>query len=172
MVQGAEGPDGVRDLDGYKDVFGQIQLTLAERQMVGLLGYVGRTQILSEQGGLAVRFTDPFTVVGAVTELTAGPFALFGQALYGRHGNPRGTQDRAEYWAFRGELDAFLARRWMLIWRYDQIVSRQETALDARYATANVTYLVLPNVKVAFESTAPLDALELSVLSLRLDLAI
>ena len=32
--------------------------------MLGLLGYVGRTQISSEQGGLAVRFTDPFSVIG------------------------------------------------------------------------------------------------------------
>ena len=107
-----------------------------------------------------------------MTELTAGPFTLFAQVLYGFHDNPRRNAGsrrllgvarrdrRLPGAALGGDL------------RYDQIVSRHETALDARYATVHVTYLVRPNVKVSFESTAPLDALELTVLSLRLDLAI
>ena len=170
VVQGAQGADGVRDLDPHKDLFGLVQLTVAQRATLGLLHYRGKTQLVSDTNGLRVRFTDTFRVTGVTGEAWAGPFTFFGQALYGFHDNPSGTDIHSEYWAYRAEIDGYLAHRWVLVARYDQITSHHE--LERRQATVHVSYLLLTNLKLSFESTAPLQGAESTVLSLRLDLAL
>ncbi len=171
LVQGAQAPDGVADLDPHKDLFGEIHLDLIPRLTFGLLGLWGRTQITDETRGVSVRFTDPFQVLGASVELATTPVNLFAQALYVNHDDPFGRGEHADYWGFRVEARAFLSPRWYLVGRYDQLASHHLEEERFRHVTVHLGWLLLSNLRIGAESAAPLDAIEESAFSLRLDLA-
>jgi hypothetical protein len=171
IVQGAQAADGVRDLDGYKDLFGELQVTAHHGLTLGVLGYLGRTQILDAARGLQVRFTDPFYMLGASAELDTAPLDLFGQALYVDHDDPFGDGEHANYWAFRLEAIAPLGPRFFLVARYDHLASHHLTEQVLKHATIHLGYALLANLRLAAESAVPLDRVEASRLSLRVDVA-
>jgi hypothetical protein len=170
LVQGAQGPDGVRDLDGHKDLFAQLQGTPHHRLTLGLLGYRGRTQITDQAGGVGVRFTDRFHILGADAELEAGVANLFAQGLYAQHDNPYGNDEHADHWGFRLEARAALSPRWFLVARYDQLSSHHLTPL--RRATVHLGWLVLGNLRLAAESAVDLVRVEGSTAALLLEVAL
>lgn len=171
VVQGAQGPDGVRDLDGHKDLFGELQVTPVAPLRLGVLGYRGRTQITDESRGLRVRFTDRFRTLGASVELTMPAVDLFAQALHVSHDDPFGAGEHADYWGYRGEVRAPLGSRVYVIGRYDQLVSHHLGAAQFKLASVHVGALVLSNLRIAVESTVALDDPRRSRASALLDLA-
>jgi hypothetical protein len=171
VVQGAQAQDGIRDLDGHKDLFAEVQITAHHLLTVGALGYRGRTQILAASPSLQVRFTDPFFMVGGNAELDTGALNLFGQALYVNHDNPFGDGEHANYWAFRLEALAALGPSFFALARYDQLGSHHLEEQAFKQATIHLGHVALSNLRVAIESAVPLDDLAASTLSLRLDVA-
>jgi hypothetical protein len=172
VVQGAQGPDGLRDLDPYKDIFGELQMTATSHLILGALHHRGRTQLTDDTRGVQVRFTDRFHTTGASAELRLGLFDLFGQGLYVFHANPFGDGEHADYWAFRVEARAWLGPRFALIGRYDQLTSHHLSAQAFKHATVHLSYLLLTNLRIAAESAVPLQRIEASTLAVRVDVAL
>jgi hypothetical protein len=170
LVQGAQGSDGLRDLDGHKDFFVELQGVPHHRVMVGGLAYRGRTQITDRTRGLETRFTDPFTMLAGTAELDTAPVNLFAQAVYVEHRNPEGTGEHTNYWGFRAEARAPLGARLFFVGRYDMLRSHHLQSFD--YATVHLGCLLLTNLRVALESSAPLREIEASTVSLRLEAAL
>jgi hypothetical protein len=173
LVQGAQGPDGVNDLDGFKDLFGELQATVHPRLNLGAFAFLGRTQITSETVALAVRFTDRFRTFGGQVELDTPAVNLFAQVLYADHDNPFGNGEHADYWGYRVEAQAPLGPRFFFIARYDQLGSHHlEEQQQFKRVTLHLGALLLTNLRLAVESLVPLQAIEGSTLSLRLDVAL
>lgn len=172
VVQGAQGPDGLTDLDSNKDLFGQLQFWFHDENMLGVLGYYGRTQITDDSSQVQVRFTDPMWIVGADAELHFGPLGLFGYALYGRHQNPYGIGVAASYLGMRGDVTYAISPRWLTRLRYDGVLSRDDAALERQSASAHLTYLVLTNFRASAEFVADLKTFNRSTGYLVLDLAL
>ena len=172
VVDGALDQDGLRDLDDNKDVFAQLELAPTVGQRVAAFAYLGRTQILDEANGVTLRFTDRFWNLGAAADLTAHRATLFAQVVYARHDNPDGTDGAVSHLATRAEIDVKLASRWLGLVRYDRVDLAKDATLDQEILTVHLSYLLLTNFRLSFESQAPLDDIDRSVISLRLDLAL
>lgn len=172
VVQGAQGDDGIDDLDSNKDLFGQAQIFFGDEQMIGGLAYRGRTQILDNSNSVEVRFTDPFWIVGPTAELHRGPLTFFGYALYNMHENPTGFDEQIDFMGYRAQIDAAFTRSVLAIFRYDRVESEDDFRLEREALTTHFTYLRLLNLKMSAEYTADLMEFDLSTVSLRLDLAI
>lgn len=172
IVQGAQGDDGVADLDSNKDLFGQAQLFFGDEQMIGGLVYRGRTQILDDARSVAVRFTDPFWIVGPTAELHRGPLTVFGYALYNRHDNPTGFDEQIGFMGYRAQLEAAFTRNVLAAFRYDRVESEDDFRLEREALTTHITYLRLMNMKMSAEYNADLMDFDESTVSLRLDLAL
>jgi hypothetical protein len=172
LVQGAQGADGVRDLDGHKDLFGELQVMPWHWLTVGVLGHRGRTQITDDSRGLAVRFTDSFQTWGGMLELDTAPLNLFGQLLHVNHQDPADEGEHADYWAVRLEGRAPLSARLFLIGRYDQLTSHHLTEQRLKQATVHLGGLLLTNLRLGVESTVPLDRIAETLLTLRLEVAL
>lgn len=171
VVQGAQGTDGVNDLDSNKDVFAQLQYLPRPQHVLGVLGYYGRTQITSKALSVDLRFTDPFYVAGADVELNFGPLTLFAYGLYGHHDNARGDGKAASYVGMRGELRARLRHDLLLQARYDGVESHDDASLVKRVASANLSWMFLTNFKVALEFGANLASFKNSTGFVVLDVA-
>jgi hypothetical protein len=172
LVQGAQGPDGVRDLDGHKDLFGELQVTPRHWLTVGVLGHRGKTQITDDTRGLAVRFTDSFFTWGGMLEVDTAPLNVFGQVLHVNHQDPSDLGEHADYWAFRLEARAPLGTRLFAIGRYDQLSSHHLTEQRLKQATVHLGGLLLTNLRLGLESTVPLDAVDETLVTLRLEVAL
>lgn len=172
VVQGAKGPDGISDLDDHKDVFAQLQWTFREQDVVGLLGYYGRTQLTDTAREVSVRFTDPFYILGADVEVHQGPVRFFGYGLYGRHQNPLGSDEPASYVGARGDLTVSLTRELLARLRYDGVFSRDLPDLEQHVLSAHATYLLLTNLKASLELAADLKAFNRSTAYVLLDVAL
>jgi hypothetical protein len=172
VVQGAQAADGISDLDGHKDVFGQLQWTFLDRHTLGVLGYRGKTQITDRSRETVVRFTDPFWVAGVDGEGRAGPLGLFGYALYGRHENPQGLRTVIDYSSYRVEATAPVAPDAVMIVRYDRVRAPDDFSLERESLTTHATYNLLANFKIAVEYEAAIGDFDLSTVSFRLDLAL
>lgn len=168
VVEG--GREGLSDLDAYQDVFGEVQLS-GQRASAGAFAYFGRTQLLDRSFGTAVRFTDPFRVVGGFGEATLGPATLYALVLNGHHGNPDGWGQPTAYWGVRAQLDVLLARPAMATVRYDHVTSA-DPLLSRELLTTMVSYLALTNLRISAEYVSVLNNLSESNVRLRLDLAI
>lgn len=172
VIQGAQGLNGISDLDSGKDFFGQLQLHLRELYSVGVLGYYGRTQITNTAALVTQRFTDPFFIVGGDVELRFGPVFFFGYALYGRHENPTGASAPISYVGARGDLRWAIRRDLLAGVRYDGIFSHDDHALERQVATANLTFLFLTNLKLFAEFQAELSNFHNSTAYFALDVAL
>jgi len=171
IVQGAEGPDGVRDLDPYKDLFAELHFRPHHLLTVGLLGYRGRTQITDDNAGVRIRFTDAFHSEGAFLELDAGPLNLFAQILHVDHQNPFGDGQHADTWGYRAEARAWLGPTCFLVGRYDQLSSHHLRAQAFKHATVHLGWLALTNLRLALESAIPLNQVEASTAFALMDIA-
>ena len=172
IVQGAQGDDGIDDLDSNKDLFAQAQYFFGDEQMIGGLAYRGRTQILDTSQSTEVRFTDPFWIVGPTAEMHRGPLTFFGYALYNVHDNPTGFDEEIGFMGYRAQVDAAFTRNVLAILRYDRVESEDDFTLEREVLTTHLTYLRLMNLKMSAEYNADLMDFDLSTVSLRLDLAI
>ncbi len=172
LVDGALDQDGLRDLDDNKDLFAQLELSPVVGQRVAAFGYLGRTQLLDQSNGVALRFSDRFWNLGGAAEMTAHGVNLFAQVAYASHDNPDGSGAPASYLATRAELQVGLASRWLGLMRYDRVDLSPNATLDQEVLTVQLSYLLLTNFRLSFESQAPLHAIDRSVISLRLDLAL
>lgn len=171
VVQGATLPGSWADLDGFKDVFAQLQLE-GELGGLGAFGYLGRTQVLDTARATAVRFTDPFWVAGAQGQLRLGSVTAFAWLLAGNHQNPDGWGTRTDYLGARVQLDALLRRDLVATVRGDAVLSSLDATLERRYLTGALSFLALGNLKVSAEAVATLHAVKNSTVYLRVDLAL
>lgn len=162
VVQGAQGLDGLSDLDSRKDLFGQLQLHFLDRQVLGALAYWGSTQVTDPAHYVAVRFTDPLLIVGGDAEFHLGRLSFYGHGLYGRHENPTGVNHVVTYEGVRAEITASLTRNLLAIVRFDGVFSHDDPTLERRFLSAHATYLVLTNLKVSAEFDADLHAPNMS----------
>jgi hypothetical protein len=172
LVQGAQGPDGVRDLDGHKDLFAELQVTPRHWLTLGVLGHRGKTQITDDTRGLAVRFTDSFQTWGAMAELNTTPLNLFGQVLYVNHDDPSDDGEHANYWGFRLEATLPLGRHHFMVGRYDQLSSHHLTEQRLQRATVHFGGMLLTNLRMGFESSVPLDKVDETSVTVRLEVSL
>lgn len=171
VIQGAQAPGSLADLDRFKDLFGQLQWT-GDFGHVGALGYWGNTQVVDLARGTAVRFTDRFWRAGLDAELDLGTVSLFGQAIYGRHSNPTGQRSAVDYLGLRAELLASLREDLYALIRIDAVGSDTDASLDKQYLTTHLGWLALTNLRVWVDYVAPLHALNQSAIHLRMDVAL
>lgn len=171
VVQGAQAPDGIRDLDPHKDVFAELHVRPHHLLTVGLLNHRGRTQLTDDARGVRVRFTDRFETRGAFAELDLAGVNLFAQALYVDHDNPFGDGTHADHWGYRGEARAWLAPTFYLVARYDQLTSHHLTDLAFKQASVHLAWMALTNLRLAAESWVPLHRIEGTTAYLLVDVA-
>lgn len=171
VVQGAQGPDGLSDLDAYKDVFGQLQLS-HQGFTVGGLGYWGNTQLVDTAQGVAVRFTDRFLIAGGSLEWGVGPVTLFGTVLHGSHSNPTGHGERQDYTSARAQMDIQLARDLVATIRYDAVFAAETTGAKREFLTAHASWLATTNLRVVGEYVSNILDPGRSTFRLGLDLAL
>lgn len=172
IVQGAKGPDGLSDLDSNKDVFGQLSFTIHDQNILGVLGYYGRTQITDEARSVQVRFTDPFFIVGGEAEFRVGPARFFGYGLYGRHQNPTGNGAHVSYVGARGDVTVSITRELFARLRYDSVTSHDDHSLERRVLSTQASYLLLTNFKISAEFGADMGSFDRSTMYLSFDIAL
>ncbi len=171
VVQGVQGPDGLSDLDAYKDVFAQLQAS-HETLTVGLLGYFGQTLLVDTARTPALRFTDRFWTAGADVEWAIGKATLFGYALRTVHGDPTGQGYAIGFNSLRAQVDYQLTRELLATLRYDAVLAPASAGIARQLLTGFASYDVLTNLRLSAELVGVLDQPEQSSLRIGLDLAI
>ncbi len=171
MVQGAQGPDGLSDLDAYKDVFAQLQAS-HETLTLGVLGYYGQAQIVDTARATVVRFTDRFWTAGADVECAIGKATLFAYVLRTVHGDPTGQGYAIGFDGLRAQVDYQATRELLATVRYDAVLAPASVGIGRQLLSGFASYNVLTNLRLSAELVGVLDRPGESHLRVGLDLAI
>jgi len=152
VVAGDPGPEGT-ERDDWKDAFARASYTLFHdtdhELLLGALGYLGRSDIQTDLGGVVLAQRDDFWLAGGEVEWDIGPVNLFGMGYVRRHSDP--LPDGRTVWlrAYRTEAHWLVHRRITASLRYEQVISDDLPSLRERALTPHLSYLIATNVVAA-----------------------
>ena len=151
LVTGDPG-DGNLEQDDWKDVFARSSYILFHNTdheaSLGLFGYLGRSDIVLNLGGIDIALRDDFWIVGGDVELDVGAFNIAAMAYASTHSNPAPGVNNVAFQATRLELTWGFARKWTGSVRYEQVFSTDDTSLERAQVAPHLTYAAASNVLI------------------------
>lgn len=149
VVAGDPG-DGT-ERDDWKDLWARVTYRLFQNTdhelTPGLFGYRGRSDIVSELGGVTLAQRDDFWILGAELEGDIGPFNLSGMGYYRHHTDAMPDGTSVTLYGVRGEAVWLLGRRYVASVKYAQVLSSDDPSLDQATIGPHLTYLPAPNIQ-------------------------
>ena len=147
------------DSNNFKDVYARVGQEIGEH-FVGGFVYYGRTSATGEDVGA---FDDRFVRAGGDVFVNLRKVIVYGTALWARDDNPLGTGERRTFFGGFAQGDVYLNDRTVALIRLDAVHQQLPAVFAAAESenplfrvntiavTPGVQFLVLPNVKLAFE---------------------
>lgn len=149
IVAGDPGDEGL-ERDDWKDVFARLTYTLFQNTdhevTPGIFGYVGRSDIETNLGGIDLALRDDFQIVGADFEVDAGPINFSWMLYFSRHDEPNPDGIPIEFLAARAEIIWGITRDVMTSVRYEQVWSKDDPRLERAQIAPHLTYVIATNV--------------------------
>ncbi len=142
--------EGGTERDQWKDIFARATYTFfynsANELRLGGFGYRGRSDIVSESGGVTLAQRDDFYMVGGDLEFDLGPFNLFGMGYIGHHSDAYLDGRDLTFYAGRLEGILSLSPRWTTSLRFEYVYSKDDTSLKQTQLAPHLTYQFASNV--------------------------
>ena len=160
VVAGDPGDEGF-ERDAWKDGFARLSYTFFQNTShelrLGGFGYLGRSDIVTDVGGVELAIRDDFYMVGGDLELDVGPLNLFAMSYYGHHGDPLPDGLPVSFVAVRAEALWSLAQSWALGLRGELVRSEDLTSLDRAEVSPHLTFLIATNALASLVWRQSLD---------------
>lgn len=140
------------DIDNWKDIFGRTSVTVFQNTdhevRPGAFVYSGRSEELTDLGGVTLAQRDDFWIAGGDLEIDAGPLTVFGMGFASRHSDAALDGQPVAFTAFRTELLWVAHPRWTASLRYEQADSTDDPSLVLRNVAPHLTWNLRGNVLV------------------------
>lgn len=148
VVAGDPGEEGT-ERDAWKDVFGRLSYIFnynTDKEIrVGAFGYRGRSEIVSNFGGVELAQRDKFWMGGGDLELDVGKVNLSLMGYYSRHNDALPQGGRVDFMAGRATALWSPAKRWVLSARLEAVYSGDLHDLESYQLAPHVTYQFAEN---------------------------
>lgn len=135
--------------DDWKDLFARLTYTLFQHTdhelTIGTLGYLGRSEIETQAGGILVTQQDDFWMAGGELEFYWGPFSLFGMGLYGSHSDALLEGGTVDFLSYRVETLVAVSDDITASARFEQVISNDLTTLDQTQLGVSAGYTIATN---------------------------
>jgi hypothetical protein len=162
VVAGDPGPEpGAGDKDDWKDLWARVACTWFRNTdhefVLGAFGYLGRSDIETDVGGVTLAQRDDFWIAGGDAEADIGPLTLLGAGYARRHADALAGGGAVALQGWRAEALWGVDRRVTASLRFEQVRSDDAPDLDERWLTPHVSYLVATNVVAAIVGRLDVD---------------
>ncbi len=148
VVAGDPGDEGT-ERDDWKDVFSRLSYILfynTDHELrIGAFGYLGRSDISTDFGGVMVNQRDDFWIGGGDVEFDFGPINLSGMGYFSRHSDALPDGDSVDFIAARAEGIWSISDNWMTSVRFEYVDSDDDRSLDRKLLAPHLTYLIATN---------------------------
>ena len=141
------------DRDDWKDLFGRLSYIFFQNSdhevTLGTFGYLGRSDIVGDIGGIDLAQRDDFWIGGADIEIDIERFNLFAMGYFRHDGDPLPTGESVDLAALRIEGIWGITRRLVSSIRYEEVFSSDEESVRARQLIPYLSWEIATNVTVA-----------------------
>jgi hypothetical protein len=135
--------------DRWKDGFGRAAYTLfyqTDHELsVGVFGYLGRADLVSDLGGVQVAHRDDFWVAGADLEFDWQSLTIEAMGFQQHHSDPRGVGGEESATGIRAAAALLVADRWLPTLQWEHLLASEEVLTGSELAVG-LKHLVRANV--------------------------
>ncbi|MBI2374829.1 MAG: hypothetical protein HYV07_12605 [Deltaproteobacteria bacterium] len=154
LVAGDPG-ETLTDRDDWKDGFLRLSYVFFQdgpnELTLGAFGYLGRSDIVTQQTGFELAQRDDFFIVGGDAELDVGPCNLFVTGYASHHGDALLDGDSVSFFGGRAEVIWGVTDQLIASVRFDGVKSDDDETLDRAGVAPHFTWLLVANAALSLE---------------------